>query len=303
MDPLGADVTMNPYLFYQSPSYLNLKENGERLFDEGDDPFSVGSGCSLDGMPVSCSYLNRRMDDGSVQTQYVGLYERDPSLAAGAASRFVPVTRNIRNHGLGIYEVWMPPEFRNEYSRGGWVLVAPQRSACATFVDDTLIYHSRLNQKSGKLNVGRGFLTMIPRNQSERERYYTNLSVSGFQDRLVRHQGGWVYAHITGIAGGTLIGDSPIGLWGQTGNELVAQQIGDDRRELNEVLARQQRGDTTYDYYGTMRPIQDVLDERRAEIADDDAGHDVGSILGEAIDRKISFEDARSRIFDLLCDH
>jgi hypothetical protein len=52
-----------------------------------------------------------------------------------------------------------------------------------------------------------------------------------------------------------------------------------------------------------MRPIQDVLDERRAEIADDDAGHDVGSILGEAIDRKISFEDARSRIFDLLCDH
>jgi hypothetical protein len=127
MDPLGADVTTNPYLLYQNPSYLNLKENGERLFDEGDDPFSVGSGCSLDGMPVSCSYLNRRMDDGSVQSQYVGLYERDPNLAAGAPNRFVPVTRDIRNHGLGIYEIWMPPEFRNEYSRGGWVLVAPQK--------------------------------------------------------------------------------------------------------------------------------------------------------------------------------
>jgi YD repeat-containing protein len=123
MDPLGADVTTNPYLYYQSPSYLNLKENGERLFDEGDDPFSPGSGCSLDGMPVSCSYLNRRLDDGSVQTQYVGLYERDRNLPAGAPNRFEPVTRDIRNHGLGIYEVWMPPEFRNEYSRGGWVLV------------------------------------------------------------------------------------------------------------------------------------------------------------------------------------
>ncbi|HJP93693.1 MAG TPA: DUF4214 domain-containing protein [Pyrinomonadaceae bacterium] len=127
-DPMGADVTENPYLLYQSPSYLNLKENGERLFDEGDDPFSVSSGCSLDGMPVSCSYLNRRMDDGSVETQYLGLYERDPNLPAGAPNRFVPVTRDIRNYGLGIYEIWMPPEFRNEYSRGGWVLFAPQRS-------------------------------------------------------------------------------------------------------------------------------------------------------------------------------
>jgi hypothetical protein len=33
------------------------------------------------------------------------------------------MTRDIRNHGLGIYEIWMPPEFRNEYSTGGWVLV------------------------------------------------------------------------------------------------------------------------------------------------------------------------------------
>src|SRR5262249_3044636 len=123
MDPMGADVTENPYLVYQNPSYLNLKEGGERLFDEGDDPFSVGSGCSLDGMPVSCSYLNRRLDDGSVQTQYVGLYERDPNLTAAAPNRFVPTTRDIRNHGLGIYEIWMPPEFRNEYSTGGWVLV------------------------------------------------------------------------------------------------------------------------------------------------------------------------------------
>jgi hypothetical protein len=129
MDPLGADVTENPYLVYQTPSYLNLKESGERLFDEGDDPFSVGSGCSLDGMPVSCSYLNRRLDDDSVQTQYDGLYERDPNLPAGAANRFVPVTKDIRNHGLGIYEIWMPPEFRNEYSRGGWVLVPQNRAA------------------------------------------------------------------------------------------------------------------------------------------------------------------------------
>ncbi|HJP93695.1 MAG TPA: hypothetical protein VJ875_17175 [Pyrinomonadaceae bacterium] len=63
------------------------------------------------------------MDDGSVQTQYLGLYERDPNLPAGAPNRFVPVTRDIRNYGLGIYEIWMPPEFRNEYSWGGWMLL------------------------------------------------------------------------------------------------------------------------------------------------------------------------------------
>src|SRR5262249_9480490 len=141
MDPMGADVTENPYLVYQNPSYLNLKEGGERLFDEGDDPFSVGSGCSLDGMPVSCSYLNRRLDDGSVQTQYVGLYERDPNLTAAAPNRFVPTTRDIRNHGLGIYEIWMPPEFRNEYSTGGWVLV-PQNTRIGS--DDLDAYKARI---------------------------------------------------------------------------------------------------------------------------------------------------------------
>jgi hypothetical protein len=165
MDPMGADVTENPYLLYQSPSYLNLKEGGERLFDEGDDPFSVGSGCSLDGMPVSCSYLNRRLDDGSVQSQYRGLYERDPNLSAGAPNRFVPATRDIRNHGLGIYEIWMPPEFRNEYSRGGWVLVTTDEDVrprnllahiftllddnrCSTFVSDLLNAARQLTGKT-----------------------------------------------------------------------------------------------------------------------------------------------------------
>jgi YD repeat-containing protein len=167
MDPLGADVSENPYLVYQTPSYLNLKENGERLFDEGDDPFSVGSGCSLDGMPVSCSYLNRRLDDGSVQSQYFGLYERDPNLPAGAPTRFVPVTKDIKNHGLGIYEIWMPPEFRNEYSRGGWVLlpqnpgedIRPQNllshiftllddNRCSTFVSNLINVARQLTGKT-----------------------------------------------------------------------------------------------------------------------------------------------------------
>jgi hypothetical protein len=170
-------------------------------------------------------------------------------------------------------------------------------------VDDVLIYHSRLNQKAGKVNVGRGFLSMIPRNQTEREGLYSTLRTSGFKDRLTRHQGGWAYAHITGIAGGTLIGSSPIGFWGQTGNQLVDAQIADDRHELEQAQEMKQLRFALYDYYGTLRPLDDVLEERLSEVADDEAGQKIGLILGQAIDRRASFEDARSEIFTLLCDH
>jgi hypothetical protein len=76
----------------------------------------------------------------------------------------------------------------------------------------------------------------------------------------------------------------------------------DDRRELNEALEVAKKS-SQYDYYGTLRPVEEVISERRSEIADDGAGQAVGNLLGAAIDRRFSFEEARRRIFNFLCDH
>lgn len=86
-------------------------------------------------------------------------------------------------------------------------------------------------------------------------------------------------------------------------NQLVAQQMATNLRELSEVEDMARLGFALYDYYGTLRPLNEVLEERRSEVADNEAGKEVGQILGEAIDRKISYEQARDRIFKLLCDY
>jgi YD repeat-containing protein len=70
-DPLGAEVTVNPWQLYQNANYLLLKDNGERMFDEGDDPFNVDGGCSLDGLPVSCYDRDRRMENGTATVETV----------------------------------------------------------------------------------------------------------------------------------------------------------------------------------------------------------------------------------------
>jgi hypothetical protein len=179
-----------------------------------------------------------------------------------------------------------------------------EKSDCAKFVDNQLISKAKDFVYRNKDALGRELLTTIPLNQNEREQKYFHLPVSGFKDRLIRNQGGWAYAHITGIAGATLIGNVRLHVFNsQTGNELAAQQMATDLRELGEVEDQARLGFALYDYYGTLRPLNEVLEERRSEVADNEAGKEVGQILGEAMDRKISYEQARDRIFKLLCDY
>ncbi|HEV2708507.1 MAG TPA: S8 family serine peptidase, partial [Pyrinomonadaceae bacterium] len=65
MDPLGADVgTFDPFVTYGSPNYLDMRP-AEPLFLEGGDPFDTRGGCTLDGMPISCSEASRRLETGS----------------------------------------------------------------------------------------------------------------------------------------------------------------------------------------------------------------------------------------------
>jgi hypothetical protein len=48
--------------------------------------------------------------------------------------------------------------------------------------------------------------------------------------------------------------------------------------------------------------LNEVLEEKRSEVADNEAGKQVGQILDDVMDRKISYEDARDKLFELLCD-
>lgn len=77
-----------------------------------------------------------------------------------------------------------------------------------------------------------------------------------------------------GIAGGTLIGNSTVQPWpvgGQTGVQLVEAQMKADRKELFDVEEMDRLGFALYDYYGELRPLKDVLTERRAEVAANEA--------------------------------
>jgi hypothetical protein len=49
--------------------------------------------------------------------------------------------------------------------------------------------------------------------------------------------------------------------------------------------------------------LNEVLEEKRSEVADNEAGKQVGEILGDVMDRTISYEEARDKIFNLLCDN
>lgn len=291
LDPLGSIVgETNPYV--SGGSYEQLI-GLESLYEERGNPFDLAGGCALDGLPISCSEFRMRMQGGSI------VLESRTGDGSGWETRQEP----IRNEGVGIFTTNFYFMTRSELRAHPFVIKVSESSNlsdCAKYVDG-LIHHSRLNQKSGKANIGRGLLSRIPNDQKEKEKKYNNASVTGFKNRLVNQQNGWVYGHIDGIAGGTLIGKHPIGLWGQTGNELVESQIATDRAELNTALLQQSLGFPEVDHYGVWRDVDDVVAERRAEVADDEAGLEVGSILGAAVDRKMSFDDARKRIFDLLC--
>jgi 1,6-anhydro-N-acetylmuramate kinase len=170
-------------------------------------------------------------------------------------------------------------------------------------VDNQLISKAKDFVYRNKDALGRELLFSIPYNQTEREKKYFNMPVSGFKDRLIKNQGGWVYAHISGIAGATLIGNARVVAWmSQTGNQLIDKQMKEDRKELSDVEDMALLGLAYYDYYGTLRPLNEVLEEKRSEVADNEAGKQVGQILDDVMDRKISYEDARDKLFELLCD-
>ena len=58
-----------------------------------------------------------------------------------------------------------------------------------------------------------------------------------------------------------------------------------------------------YDYHGELRPLKDVLTERRSEVAANLAAQDIGNLLSSALRGNRTFEEARTEIFRILCDY
>ena len=152
---------------------------------------------------------------------------------------------------------------------------------------DDLIDEAMLDGVLGRLAVGRvlGGGVMLTNKLTD---FYRNASTTGFEQKYIDHQGGYAYAHIQGMAGAYLIGGEPLLPGGtQTGLDRAQQQWDEDITQHADALVHHQ---------------PDLIAEKISELNDDQAGLDVGAILGNYIDGKTSRENARDQIFKMLCD-
>jgi len=99
-DPLGATVgVFDP--FPSQLSYVNMLGN-EFLYSELGNPFDLGGGCGrVDGMPISCSELNMRMEAGTVEAEF-------PGITINGRNGRVTARQPIRSYGVGLFGVWLP---------------------------------------------------------------------------------------------------------------------------------------------------------------------------------------------------
>ena len=120
-DPRGAETPLsNPY--GSAENYVDWRF-GQPLFVEGGDPFDYHSGREIDGLPVTEAEFQRRLASGSLQTEYPGRY--------AYPGRPQPIKKTIIEHGLGMYEIFIPSLLRDDRRPpGGWVLflAEPQES-------------------------------------------------------------------------------------------------------------------------------------------------------------------------------
>jgi YD repeat-containing protein len=106
LDPLGADVGYtDPYAY--NLSYSDIM-GAESLYYHRGNPFDIRGGCSLDGLPISCSELQERMDRGTVEQEYTfpdfaqGKPSLKPSERGSLTPGFVWRTERVPILSLGI---------------------------------------------------------------------------------------------------------------------------------------------------------------------------------------------------------
>ena len=122
LDPLGSDVgTADPYVSYSGPSYSDIAPIS--LYEERGNPFDPGGGCgTVDGIPISCSELNMRMQGGSVSNE--SLVNR----GRGWETLRDPVV----DRGVGIFTTYNYYfDGNREFRANGYVVTVPQSPGIA----------------------------------------------------------------------------------------------------------------------------------------------------------------------------
>jgi len=120
------------------------------------------------------------------------------------------------------------------------------------------------------------------------------LDYSGFKEPLIDGgQNGWAMVHIQGIAGASLAGSQ----------STVDKQIEEDKNQLKVGLDWQKMGRKVIPYgKDSEYPLDKYIAEKRAEVADDDAGIYVAGFLSDKLNGRKTHMVAKLAIFNLLCD-
>ena len=282
--------------------------------------------CVFNGRPINCSDLAHQIDIGNVS-----------ALVNRGGGRTVEVP--LMNFGLGVYQVWvankdgprsgpLPPDDdevvrvgHEEDDRFGHyelflLSVVPQQSAsglnpqgtksgCRSFVD--LLVDRTVDGGQMKDDAGRN-LALWARGTLAPQAKAGKLPFDGFKANLIDGgQNGYAMVHIAGVAGVSLVGSHKSKVfYGPTGNEIRDQQFTEDRGQLERGLFLKKGGHKTLDGfvdgYAKDYPIDMYINEKRAEIADDEAGVAAAGILSSAYGGHTRRSDAKNQIFNLICD-
>jgi len=300
LDPFGAEVgNADPYYGDELASYFEIKGN-DPLYIDGGDPFDLSGGCELDGLPISCSQLLRKIEVGAVQAQGpTGIAGDVIHLGGGLIYGRYGTGSHLDDEGdrvidYGYFSSW---------------IVQPQQpqqpSSCETFVDnlvrlgtDPVLSQTNAGRRLG--NLARGGLAKAAREGL--------LRLDGFQQRYIAGgQDGFAQVHIVGVAAATLIGNDKVTPWEpETGFQRAQRQFDEDTQQLNLGLEAQRQGFTTTGQAGIRgyrpeHPIQQYIDEKHAEREDDGAGTFAGHTIAAIRAGRITAEEARQSIFERLC--
>jgi len=121
------------------------------------------------------------------------------------------------------------------------------------------------------------------------------------------------------VAGAKLVGNAMLhdpfsSIPDETGNQRARRQYVEDVAQLRDAITLRDSGwKTLADPYTPEKSVikgykathlvEELVKEKQAEIADDEAGEKVGNLLGQVYAGNVDRNKARGWIFDLLCDH
>ncbi len=118
LDAVGAHAGL-----FKPPTWTAPDKNGLPVPYPGvaDMLNNPGGGCTIDRVPIPCDTFNSLLMSGNVNSEYLGLPPiQDPQQDPKARKKqWVPQSAPVNPRAPGIYDIWLPGEFRHDRSEGG----------------------------------------------------------------------------------------------------------------------------------------------------------------------------------------